>query len=201
MDLSRNQLPINFKRLIGLKITLVKFKYPKGLTGHFPICPMILSSKHAFIAALSCEQALRDTLAAGREREGELQLRLWNLNSISNYPLARSRLSNQRETESSAHVKNNIEKHVPRVMTSFLMSSPPISISHRCRHSNSRRAVASSPSGSPSRLFLPRLQSAPESLLAGYCSINSNIWYSGLSLQIELQPSRKHKSQGNNEGP
>ena len=29
-DLSRGQLPINFKRLIGLKITLVKFTYPKG---------------------------------------------------------------------------------------------------------------------------------------------------------------------------
>ena len=25
-----NKLPINFKRLIGLKITLVKFTYPKG---------------------------------------------------------------------------------------------------------------------------------------------------------------------------
>ena len=56
----------------------------------------------------------------------------------------------------------NIEKHVPRVMTSLPMSSPPISISHglfRCRYSNSRDAVASSPSF---------CQSAQESLLAGY---------------------------------
>ena len=56
----------------------------------------------------------------------------------------------------------NIEKHVPRVMTSLPMSSPPISISHglfRCRYSNSRDVVASSPSF---------CQSAPESLLAGY---------------------------------
>ena len=28
--LSRNQRPINFKGLIGLKITLVKLTYPKG---------------------------------------------------------------------------------------------------------------------------------------------------------------------------
>ena len=139
----------------------------------------------------------------GGKRKESLQLRLWNLNSISNDPLARRRLSSQisANQRKRAPMSANIEKHVPRVMTSFLMSSPPISISHRCRHSNSRRAVASSPSGSPSRLFLPRLQSASESLLAGYCSINSNIWYSGLILQMELQPSRKHKSQGNNEGP
>ena len=47
-------------------------------------------------------------------------------------------------------------------MTSLLMSPPPISISHRlfrCRYSNSRDVVASSPSF---------CQSAPESLLAGY---------------------------------
>ena len=48
-----------------------------------------------------------------------------------------------------ARMYTNIEKHVPKVMTSLLMSSPPISISHRlfrCRHSNSRDAVASCPS-------------------------------------------------------
>ena len=47
-------------------------------------------------------------------------------------------------------------------MTSLLMSSPPISISHRlfrCRYSNSRDVIASFPSF---------CQSAPESLLAGY---------------------------------
>ena len=42
MDLSGKQLLINFKRLIGLEITM-KFKYPKGLTGRFPICPIIVS--------------------------------------------------------------------------------------------------------------------------------------------------------------
>ena len=29
-DLSGNQIPIYFKRLIGLKIVFVKFKYPAG---------------------------------------------------------------------------------------------------------------------------------------------------------------------------
>ena len=42
MDLSGKQLLINFKRLIGLELTM-KFKYPKGLTGRFPICPIIVS--------------------------------------------------------------------------------------------------------------------------------------------------------------
>ena len=42
MDLSGKQLLINFKRLIGLEITM-KFKYPKGLTGRFPIYPIIVS--------------------------------------------------------------------------------------------------------------------------------------------------------------
>lgn len=29
-DLSGNQLPLNFKRFMGLEINLVKFIYPKG---------------------------------------------------------------------------------------------------------------------------------------------------------------------------
>ena len=112
MDLSRNQLPINFKRLIGLKITLVKFKYPKGLTGHFPICPMILSSKHAFIAALSCEQALRDTLAAGREKEGELATMSLKFEFHLQLPFGAQSTElldfpNQREAETSANVKKH----------------------------------------------------------------------------------------------
>ena len=41
-DLSRNKLPINFKRLTGLKITLVKFTYPKYKSGRFPLHPITL---------------------------------------------------------------------------------------------------------------------------------------------------------------
>ena len=53
---------------------------------------------------------------------------LWNLNSTSNSPEAPRRLScqisaNQRDTETSANIKNH-EKNVPKVMTSLLMSSP-----------------------------------------------------------------------------
>ena len=40
-DLQGNQFPINFKRLIGLKITLVKFTYPKGWTGRFLLYPIM----------------------------------------------------------------------------------------------------------------------------------------------------------------
>ena len=51
-----------------------------------------------------------------------------------------------------ARMSSNIEKHVPRVMTSFLMKSPPISISHRlfrCRYLNSRDVVALFPFPAP----------------------------------------------------
>ena len=55
---------------------------------------------------------------------------LWNLNSTPNSPEGPRRLScqisaNQRDTETSANIKNH-EKNVPKVMTSLLMSSPPI---------------------------------------------------------------------------
>ena len=73
---------------------------------------------------------------------------------------ASTELSNFRQSARGG--KKRECKHVPRVMTSLLMSSPPISISNRlfrCRYSNSRDVVASFPSF---------CQSAPESLLAGY---------------------------------
>ena len=92
-----------------------------------------------------------------------LQLRLWNLNSTSNFPVALRRLScqisaNQREGETSANV-NKHQKTCAWVMTSLLMSSPPISILHRlfrCRYSNSRDLVASSPSFSRPAARAPR---------------------------------------------
>ena len=55
--------------------------------------------RYTFFARLSCEQALRGTLAAGQEKEGELlQLRHWNLNSTSNSPVAPHPLSCQIST-------------------------------------------------------------------------------------------------------
>ena len=44
---------------------------------------------------LACEQALRGTLAAGREKKGELATTFPNLNSTSNSPVAPRRLSCQ----------------------------------------------------------------------------------------------------------
>ena len=78
---------------------------------------------------------------------------LWNLKCTSNSHVTPRRLScqisaNQHEAETSAN-GNKCWKHVPRVMTSFLTSSAPISSSHRlfrCRYSNSRDVVANSPS-------------------------------------------------------
>ena len=59
---------------------------------------------------IACEQALRGALAAGREKEGELQLRLWNLNSTSNSPstkLSGAVPANEREAETSAKVSKH----------------------------------------------------------------------------------------------
>ena len=61
---------------------------------------------------LACEQAFWGALAAGQEKERSLQLRLWNLNSTSNSPVAPHWLScqinaNQREAETST----NVNKH------------------------------------------------------------------------------------------
>ena len=66
-----------------------------------------LGEKEAIISG--CEQVLR---GAFLEKEESLQLRLWNLNSTSNSPVAPRRLSfqisaNQREAETST----NVNKH------------------------------------------------------------------------------------------
>ena len=119
------------------------------------ILPLLKSSSIAN-KDVACEQAHRGALAAGRKK-----LRLWILNS--NSPVAPRRLScqifaNQREAEASANV-NNVEKHVPGIMTSLPMSSPPINISRRlfrCRFSNSRDVVASCPSFSCPAARAPR---------------------------------------------
>ena len=73
----------------------------------------------------------------GGKRKESLQLRLWNLNSSCGS--SSTELSDFRQSARSGNEREC--KHVPRVMMSSLMSSPPISISHRlfqCRYSNSR---------------------------------------------------------------
>ena len=128
----------------------------------------ILSTYFSSPFLISLRASSPGNLAEGREIKEELATTSLELilNSTSNSPVVPRRLScqlshNQHEAETSANVNKNW-KHVPRVMTSLLMSSPPISISHRlfrCRHSNSRDVVASSPS------FCQR---APEILLEGH---------------------------------
>ena len=120
---------------------------------------------------VACEQVLPGALAAGREKEGELPTKFLEFESHLQFPCCSSstELSEFRQSARSGNEreckKKNIAKHVPKVMTSLLMSSPPINISHqlfRCRNSNSREVVASSPF-----LFPPRRKSAPERLLPG----------------------------------
>ena len=101
----------------------------------------------------STEQALRGALAAGREKEGELATTSLEFEFRLQFPVA------------PLYCGKESEKHVPRVMTSLLMSSPPISISHRlfrCRINFQRG------SRKFSFLFPPRRQSAPQGLVAGY---------------------------------
>ena len=109
------------------------------------------SQRELTVFLQSASKLSRALWRRGGKRKESFLLRLWNLNSTSNSPVVPRRLScqisaNRCEAETSANVKN-IEKHVPRVMTSLLMSSPPISISHRlfrCGYSNSGDVVASS---------------------------------------------------------
>ena len=108
-----------------------------------------------------------------RKRKESLQLHLWNLNSTSNSPMALRQLSSLSDFRQTAQSGNNCKciqtlkasaKGI--VITSLLMSSLLISISHRLfrsRYSNSRDMV-----GSCSFLYPPHRQSALESLLAGY---------------------------------
>ena len=75
---------------------------------------------------IACEQALRGALAAGRKKEGELmQLRLWNFNSTSLIS------ANQGEEKTSWNVNKHwkIRESTRQLQGSFLMSSPPITIS------------------------------------------------------------------------
>ena len=70
----------------------------------------------------------------GEKGKSSLQLCLWNLNiSTSNSPEASCRLSCQISNNvlKQAQKYTNFKKKEAKVMTSLLMSSPPISISHQ----------------------------------------------------------------------
>ena len=73
---------------------------------------------------VTCEQALRGALAAGREKEGELGTTSLELEFYLQF-------AGGSPSTNECDCKQTLKKHVPTVMTSLLMSSPPISISHR----------------------------------------------------------------------
>ena len=102
---------------------------------------------------IACEQALRGALGAGWEKEGELATTSLEFEFRLQFPCGflSTELSDFCQSARSGdkceckQTLKNTWKHVPRVMTSLLMSSPPISTSHRlfqCRYSNSRDVVA-----------------------------------------------------------
>ena len=85
---------------------------------------------------------------------------------------ARSR--NERECKQT--LKNTL-KLAPSVMMSLPVSSPPISISHRlfrCRYSNSRDVVASSPSFSRPAARAPR-RACPQARNTTNVTVNCNL--------------------------
>ena len=110
---------------------------------------------------LYCLQALRGSLGAGREgsRACNYVSGIWirlqfpcGFLSTKMSDFRQSALSGN-EQECKQTLKNTW-KHAPRVMKSLLMSSPPISISHRlCQ---CRAVVASSPSFSRPAARAPR---------------------------------------------
>ena len=95
-----------------------------------------------------------------REEEGELATTSLDIECHLQF-LFGSPSTELSDFRQSARSGNEREcKHVPRVMTSLLMSSPPISILHRLfrsRYSNSRDVVASSPSFSRPAAKAPRI--------------------------------------------
>ena len=84
-------------------------------------------------------QALLGTQAAGREKEGELVTTSLEFEFHLQFPCGSpsTALSDFRQSARSGNececkqTLKNTWKHAPRVMTSLLMSSPSISISHR----------------------------------------------------------------------
>ena len=94
---------------------------------------------------VACEQALRGTLAAGREKEGKLATTSLELQFPCGSPS--TELLDFRQSAQSGNERKCKQtlKARAKVMTSLLMSSPPISISYRLfrrRHSNFRDVVA-----------------------------------------------------------
>ena len=130
-------------------------------------CYSVNQDKHdtrVFIIFIAFEQPLRGALAAGLEKE-------WNLNSTSNLPVAPRRLSceifaNQLEVETSANVKKKHWKARANgndFITNVISANQHFASTLSMQIFNFQKR-----SCKLSFLFPPRRQSGPESLLAGY---------------------------------
>ena len=121
---------------------------PKLRTSYFLDSSVCYMDKHWPASKLSGALWRR-----GEKRKESLQLLLWNLNSASNSHVAPRRLS-EAERGNERECKQTLKRHAPRVMTSFLMSSPHFSMQI---FKFQRRSCKLS------FLFPPRRQGAPES--------------------------------------
>ena len=130
---------------------------------------------------VACEQAHWDALAAS------LQLRLWNLNSTSSFPVAPLRQScqivaNQRGGETSANAKKKHWKTCVKgndVMTNVISANQPFASTFQCKFQRLKCKV--------SFLLPPRLQSALKSFPAGYetwKALNTESLTSGVFLLV-----------------
>ena len=121
----------------------------QGADNQTRLCWVQVCLNISYTWCLACEQVLGGTLEAGREKEGEFAITSLELEFHLQF-LYGSLSSELSESRQSVQSRNKCEcKHFKKVMTSILVSSPPISISHQlfqCRYSNSRDIVASSPS-------------------------------------------------------
>ena len=123
-------LPQIFKLFWTAKKSLLKSSHPNKYLPNFP------TQKN-----LAREQALPWLPVNWQEKEGELATVSLEFEFHLHSPVAPRRLScqisaNQHKAETSLKVKNH-RKTCARAMTSLLMSSPPISISHQlfwCRY-------------------------------------------------------------------
>ena len=118
--------------------------------------------------ALACEQVLR-----GRNRNESLQLRLWNLNSPSNSPMAPHWLScqistNQHEVEMSVKVNKHWETPARGndVTTNVISTNQHFTWTFSMQIFKFRRRRCKL-----SFLFPPRHRNTPENLLTGYVGL------------------------------
>ena len=116
---------------------------------------------------IACEQALRGTLAAGREQEGELATTSLEFEFCLQFPCGSplTELSDFRQSERSGNEresKQTLKKHMKArakgndVITNVISVNQHSHRLFRCRNSNSRDVVASPPSYSQAKFHTER---------------------------------------------